>query len=141
MELSEIGLADARQRLSSIRNLLLALHKALLDSERTQFEIVHGPLGSPLAYLQLLKEDIRFAWLRPSTALILQLDEALAAKKPPATQPELEQLSRDIGALFSPSSDAESFWKRYSNVVQRDPAVAQLQKQMEQALQTNLKTT
>ena len=137
MELSEAGLEQARQKLGAVRNLLLELHKALLDSERTQYEIMHGPIASPAAFLQLLIGDDKFAWLRPTTALIVQVDEALAAKKPPATQPEMEQLRKDIGALFSPSREADGFWKRYSTVMQRDPAVAQLQEQMETALQRN----
>ena len=134
MELSEGSLAQARQKLGDVRQVLLELHKALLDSERTQYEIVHGQLASPAAFLQLLIGDEKFAWLRPATTLIVQVDEALAAKKPPSTQPVLEQLTNDIRALFSPSSDGELFWKRYSTVVQRDPAVAQLQRQMEAAL-------
>jgi hypothetical protein len=134
MELSEGSLAQARKKLGDVRQVLLELHKALLDSERTQYEIVHGQLASPAAFLQLLIGDEKFAWLRPATTLIVQVDEALAAKKPPSTQPALEQLTNDIRALFSPSSDGEFFWKRYSTVVQRDPAVAQLQRQMEAAL-------
>jgi len=136
MELSEAGLAEARQKLGAVRELLLQLHKALLDSERTQYEIVHGPLKSPAAFLQLLIGDEKFAWLRPTTMLIVQVDEALAAKKPPATQPQLEQLKSDIDALFSPSTDGDGFWKRYALVIQRDPAVAQLQKRMEAALRS-----
>jgi len=134
MESSELGLEQARQKLCNVRNVLLDLHKALLDSERTQYEIVHGPLASPAAFLQLLIGDDKFAWLRPTTALIVQVDETLAAKKPPATQPQLEQLGNDIRALFSPSRDGEGFWKRYAPVIQRDPAVARLQAQMESAL-------
>jgi hypothetical protein len=136
MELSEAGLAATRQKLGAVRELLLQLHKALLDSERTQYEIVHGPLKSPAAFLQLLIGDEKFAWLRPTTLLIVQVDEALAAKKPPATQPQLEQLKNDIGALFSPSTDVDGFWRRYAVVIQRDPAVAQLQREMEIALKS-----
>lgn len=136
MELPEDALAQARQKLGAVRELLLELHKALLDSERTQYEIMHGPIASPAVFLQLLISDEKFAWLRPTTTLIVQIDEALAAKKPPATQQELEQLRKDIGALFSPSRNGEGFWKRYSNVIQRDPAVAQLQQRMEMALQS-----
>jgi hypothetical protein len=134
MELTEAGLAEARQKLSTVREVLLELHKALLDSERTQYEIVHGPIASPAAFLQLLIGDEKFAWLRPTTTLIVQVDEALAAKKPPSTQAELDQLRNDIGALFSPSRDGDGFWKRYSTSLQRDPAVEQLHKRMQDAL-------
>ena len=135
MALTEVGLDEAKQKLRSVREVLLELHKALLDSERTQYEIVHGPLASPAAFLQLLISDDKFAWLRPTTTLIVQVDEALAAKRPPATQVRLDQLRNDVRALFSPSTEPADFWKRYAMVVQRDPAVAKLQKQMEAAFQ------
>src|SRR5437764_4814764 len=113
----------ARERLVEVRQTLLVLHKALLDSERTSYEIVHGPIASPAAFLQLLINDAWFAWLRPVTTLLVQIDESLAAKNPPKTLRELEQLLADTRALLSPSSESDSFWKRYSNVMQRDPGV------------------
>jgi hypothetical protein len=131
---ADAGLLAARQKLKDVRELLLDLHKALLDSERTQYEIVHGTLASPAAFLALLIHDERFAWLRPVTTLIVQIDEGLAAKKPPASQGDVERLITDTRAFFSPSREVDGFWKRYAAVVQRDPAVAQLQRRMEQAL-------
>ncbi len=134
MESSDDSLAQAREKLKSARDALLELHKALLDSERTQYQITHGPIASPAAFLQLLIGDEAFAWLRPTTTLIVQVDEVLAARKLPAAEADLDQLRKDIYALFSPSTAGDGFWKRYSTVMQRDPAVAQLHKKMESAL-------
>ena len=134
MESSEVGLEQVRQKLSSVRQLLLELHKALLDSERTQYEIVHGPIASPAAFLQLLINDEKFAWLRPTTTIIVQVDETLAARKPPATQNDMERLLSDIAALFSASTDGAGFWNRYAIVLNRDPAVKLLHEQVEHAL-------
>jgi hypothetical protein len=131
MELPEPVADDARQRLTELRQDLLTLHKALLDSERTSYEIVHGAIPSPGAFLQLLINDNWFAWLRPITTLIVQIDEALAAKRPPADPKELERLMTDTHALLTPSREANGFWKRYSVAMQRDPAVAMLHEQME----------
>lgn len=118
-----------------MRQSLLSLHKALLDSERTSYELFHGQVASPAAFLQLLIHDPWFAWLKPVTTLLVQIDEALAAKSPPRDDRELEQLLDDTRAFLSPSRDeAESFWRRYSAVVQRDPAVALLHREMEQHL-------
>ncbi len=114
----------ARERLVEVRETLLVLHKALLDSERTAYEIVHGPIASPAAFLQLLINDNWFAWLRPITTLVVQIDETLAAKKPPATSRDFERLVNDTRALLSPSREANGFWQRYSGVMQRDPGVA-----------------
>lgn len=124
MELPQAVPDPARARLAEIRETLLVLHKALLDSERTAYEIVHGPIGSPAAFLQLLINNDRFAWLRPITTLLVQIDETLAAKKPPATTKDFERLIVDTRALLSPSSETNGFWKHYSNAVERDPGVA-----------------
>ena len=131
MELPPAVPHSARQRLMELRHVLLTLHKALLDSERTSYELVHGTIVSPAAFLQLLINDNWFAWLRPVTTLLVQIDETLAAKNPPASEHQLEQLIADTRALLSPSREANGFWKRYSGVVQRDPGVAVLHEQLE----------
>ena len=131
MELPPAAPDDARRRLSALREKLLNLHKALLDSERTSYELTHGPIASPGAFLQLLINDARFAWLRPVTTLIVQIDETLAAKNPPASSRDFEHLIEDIRALLSPSREENSFWKRYSGTLQRDPGVAVLHEEME----------
>lgn len=112
----------------------MTLHKALLDSERTSYEITHGPVASAGAFLQLVINDAWFAWLRPVTGLIVQIDETLAAKKPPATSRDFERLIEDMRALLSPSREVNGFWRRYQVAVQRDPAVAVLHGQLEKQL-------
>ncbi len=133
METPEAAPDQGRQKLVELRLILLNLHKALLDSERTSYEITHGAVASPSAFLQLLINDPSFQWLRPITTLIVQIDETLAAKKPPATERDFEQLIADMRALLSPSREEADFWKRYFAVVQRDPAVAVLHEKMEAA--------
>lgn len=131
MALPEPGNPDfARQRLTELRQTLLALHKALIDSERTAYEIVYGQIPSPGAFLQLLINDQWFAWLQPVTSLVVQIDETLAAKKPPATSRDFQRLIGDVRALLSPSREMNGFWARYSAVVQRDPGVAVLHEQI-----------
>ncbi len=135
MELPSQTATGARAKLKGVRQTLLSLHKALLDSERTAYQIVHGDIASSAAFLQLLINDPWFAWLQPVTTLLVQIDEALAAKNPPREDRELEQLLEDTRALFSPSrGEVEYFWKRYSNVSQRDPAVAVLHREMDRQL-------
>lgn len=133
MELPEEALEQARQRLTELRRTLLTLHKALLDSERTSYEIVHGAIPSSAAFLQLLINDNWFAWLRPITSLLVQIDETLA-KKAAGSPKEFERLIDDTRALLSPSREANGFWKRYSGAIQRDPGVAILHQQMEKQL-------
>ncbi len=134
MELPLAASDDARQRLKEVREKLLVLHKALLDSERTSYELTHGAIPTPGAFLQLLINDASFAWLRPVTTLIVQIDEALAAKNPPASSQHFLQLIEDTKALLSPSREENVFWKRYAGAIQRDPGVAVLHREMERQL-------
>jgi len=134
MELPQAAPDPARVSLAEIRETLLVLHKSLIDSERTSYEIVHGPIGSASAFLQLLINDNRFAWLRPITTLIVQIDETLAAKKPPATTKDFEQLISDTRALLSPSRESNGFWKHYAGAVDRDPGVAVHHQDLERQL-------
>ncbi len=132
---SPVASPDAvRQKLKEARETLLNLHKALLDSERAAYELIHGNVGSPAAFLQLLINDPWFAWLRAVTTLVVQMDEALAAKKPPKTERDFAQLLEDTRALLSPSREANDFWKHYREAVQRDPGVAVLHEQIERQL-------
>jgi len=130
MELPQAAPGPARERLKEIREALLSLHKALLDSERTSYEIVHGKIASPAAFLQLLINDAGFRWLQPITMLLVQIDEALAAKNPPSDEKYFEQLITDTRALLSPSRDANEFWNRYANALERDPVVALLHEEL-----------
>ncbi len=134
MGLPEAVPSDARQQLQELREIVLTLHKALLDSERTAYELIHGPVGSPSAFLQLLITDSWFSWLQPVTTLIVQIDETLAAKRPPATDRDFIRLIGDTRALLSPSRNESDFWKRYNTALSRDPAVAVLHDQIQQRL-------
>ncbi len=134
MELPQAAPDPVREKLVGVRQTLLALHKALLDSERTSYEILHGPIASPGVFLQLLINDARFAWLRPVTTLLVQIDELLAAKKPSATTKDFEQMIADTRALLSPSSESNGFWKHYATAVERDPGVELYHQDLEKRL-------
>jgi hypothetical protein len=118
-----------RQQLIDIRNGLLSLHKALLDSERSLYEKVHGPIASPGAFLQLLIGDSWFAWLKPMTALVAEIDETLAARDLADTD-DFRQLISRAGILLNPREANHGFAEHYSDVIQRDSAVAYLHVQI-----------
>src|SRR5271170_126931 len=83
-----------RQRLTELRNALLRLHKALMESERIGYEKTFGKISSPFQFLKLLTEDPWFAWFRPVSQLIAEMDEALDAKEPLKTATVDELISR-----------------------------------------------
>ena len=72
-----------RALLVELRNLLLQLHKTLIDWQRGDYERVHGRLQTT-QLLNVLFNDESFAWLRSMSGLIVRIDETLAAKTPEA---------------------------------------------------------
>src|SRR5881394_1206041 len=87
----------ARKHLQALRDALLKLHKALIDSERIGYEQTFGPITSPANFLRLLTQDPWFAWLRPLSGFITSLDETLDAKEP-ITQNRVQELSKTARA-------------------------------------------
>lgn len=106
-----------RNRLVEVRRGLLRLHKTLIDSERAVFERSHGPMTNG-QFLQALIEEPFFAWLRPFSGLIVQIDEALHAKEP-VTEPGARSFIEQVRALVGDGEAAE----RYELVCRRDADV------------------
>jgi hypothetical protein len=53
------------------------VHKRLLHSARAEYEQKHGPIAGPGMFLELLMNDLHFAWLRPMSGLMAEIDEAM----------------------------------------------------------------
>lgn len=70
----------ATAQANALHARLLELHKMLLDIVRAEYEREHGPIGGPGPLLQLVTGDPAFAWLRPLSMLLVEMDdpEALA---------------------------------------------------------------
>jgi hypothetical protein len=89
-----------RDRLKEIRLGLLRLHKALIDAERGEIERRSGPMTSG-HFLQMLIQDEAFAWLRPFSELIVQMDEAFATREP-IPEENARDYVRQVVALLAP---------------------------------------
>src|SRR5262249_4450423 len=109
-----------RQRLDALRGPLLNLHKALVDSERVEYEKTIGKIQSPNHFLQLLTSDPWFAWLSPLSQLIVSMDEALDEKEP-LTAASVDALVAQSQRLLLPSETGDGFSKHYHEALQRDP--------------------
>jgi hypothetical protein len=115
-------MADAGETLRLIRLPLLALHKAVLSTERRSVERVHGEMTGA-QFLQLVSDPVRYGWLKPFSELILAVDETLDVKdddEPVATPSELLERTRDL--LLPPRGDTP-FGRRYLSLMQREPAL------------------
>jgi hypothetical protein len=111
-----------QQRLQEVREALLNLHKALVDSERVSYEEVVGKIRSPNHFLQLVTQDSWFAWLHPLSELIVSIDEAIDDKEPVAPA-AVEALLRQSALLLVPDENGKGFAGHYFEALQNDPDV------------------
>jgi hypothetical protein len=113
----------ASDDLQALRLPLLALHKALLGTERRLLEKVHGEL-SGAQFLQIVSDPVRYGWLQPFSALILAIDDTLDVKEGDEDVDEIatpeEMLDRTRELLLPPKSDTP-FGRRYVSLMQREP--------------------
>jgi hypothetical protein len=114
--------AGLRQRLTELREALLALHKVLLESERASYEMTFGKITSPYQFLQLLTNDPWFAWLTPVTQLIAAMDEMLDAKAP-LTVAGVDALMNQARTLLVATEGGKGFSRHYDEALQRTPDV------------------
>src|SRR5580765_5050119 len=109
-------------QLPELREALLRLHKALVESERVSYEQTFGQIQSPNHFLQLLTNDPWFAWLHPCSQLIVAMDEALEEKEP-LTVAGVDVLAKQTKLLLVASESGEGFSGHYFAALQRDPDV------------------
>lgn len=115
-------IGELKEKLEEVRQVLLTLHKALVDSERVTYEQTVGKIRSPNQFLQLLTSDPWFAWLQPLSQLIVSMDEAIDAKEP-LTAETVDAAIKEANLLLVASETGEGFSHHYFDALQRDPNV------------------
>ena len=110
-----------RQRLKALRLALLRLHKALIDAERGEWEKSRGPASSN-ELLKALIEDPFFAWLRPFSGLIVEINEALAGDEA-VSEAGARAFVERARELVAVDEGDEPTVNRYDLVCRRDPNV------------------
>jgi hypothetical protein len=115
--------ANFADRLDPMRDAVLGLHRELLAAERIAWEAMNGRVPHNAEFLQLAISDPWFQWLRPMTALIAALDEAMTDQSPeaPLRATALIAAARE---LLHPNDIGTDFQQRYFEFVQRSPDVA-----------------
>lgn len=112
------------ERLRAVRHALLQLHKTLLEAERVRYERLEGRIEGSGRLLHLLLHDPWFAWLRPLSALVVQIDEVLDAKAgEPAPPGAPRALLTEVKSLLTPTEEGESFQRQYHAALQDVPDV------------------
>lgn len=122
------------EKLKNGRNLLLKLHKVMLDREREIYEGIHGPL-KPTQFLNVLLEDMEFDWLRKFSMLIVEIDEMFAAKDGiPADM--IEANLAKVEELIGLREHDEFFKAKYQFSLQTVPEAAALHSEIKVIIAT-----
>ena len=112
--------ADLRAQLREMRKHLLPLHRALIDAASADYSANVAPVSGPNHLLQLLQEDAYFAWLKPLTSLIVDIDEMVRTDFEPSDVAAIaDRMDRLIGAKAE-----EAFAAQYIPMLQRSVDVA-----------------
>jgi hypothetical protein len=127
---------EAAEKLKNARDLLLKLHKSMLDLEREMHEGIHGKLN-PTEFLNLLLEDEDFAWLRQFSMLIVEIDEMFDLKED-VTGEMIDANLKKVKELVEMKEDDEYFRAKYQFALQRDIDAASLHSQLKQLLSDTL---
>ncbi len=115
-----MGDEHSREHLFALTESLRPLHKALLDETKVEYERDSGPIGNPAALLQLLTGAPFFAWLRPLSGYMADLDELLDEPEPLAPSRAAGMRARLEALLIDP---AGGFAPRYLEMLQRSAEV------------------
>lgn len=113
---------DNTEKLKYGRNILLKLHKSLVDFERGRHEALNGPMNSG-EFLNVLLEDPDFAWLRKFSTLIVEIDEMFDLNDGYSEEMVTANLEK-LRELVDMTEPDEYFRSRYKYGLQNNPEAA-----------------
>lgn len=112
-----------RKELAEVSGALRGVHKTLVAAVQVGFEKEHGRVESPGALLQLVLHDPAFAWLRPMSALIVELDELAEDKDSLVDATTLADVRTAIERWITDAGKQSEFSSRYLVLLQNEPDV------------------
>ena len=116
------------EMLKNARNILLKLHKSMVDLERGLYEGIHGKLNSG-EFLNVLLEDEDFSWLRKFSMLIVEIDEMFDLKEA-VMNDMIDANLLKVRELVEMTEPDEYFRAKYQFGLQHDPDAAGLHSQL-----------
>ena len=124
--------ARARQRaaLRETSKTLLPLHQRLIQEAKNDYAAATSMPATPTELVRLLMEDPFFAWLKPVTALIVDIDEMARVD---FETTDVARIAERIDRLFGANVES-AFAEKYIPVLQRDVDVAIAHAALRQAL-------
>jgi len=99
-----------------IFELLLNLHKKLLEEQKAEYEKIYGTILNANNYFQLVVSHEDFEWLRGLSALIASYDEGLESE-----DQDVGAVSNELVLLLSGDSD-KKFYEFLKFFTERDQA-------------------
>jgi hypothetical protein len=120
------------EQLETLSRALRQLHSLLLQAEK----VFHPPTAA-LELLDRLVRDPAWAWLRPLSALIADIDHVLAQKQPP-TEYDLAVAAAHARELLANDGDAQNaqFLERYRSLLQLNPELVSMHGELKGLLKT-----
>ena len=116
--------ARLRDGLREISRALLPLHRKLIDAARSDYTFAYDKDASPSQLIDLLQNDPFFEWLRPFTAIIVDIDEM--------TRTDFE--TSDVDAIVG-RIEASLAEEHYVEMLQREVDIATGHATVRRALQ------
>jgi hypothetical protein len=116
--------AELRAALREISKALIPLHRSLIDAARSDYAFAYDTAATPSQLVELLQNDPFFAWLKPLTALIVDIDEMARRDFDEAS---VLAIPRRIEKMFAA--------EQYVTILQRDVEVAGAHAVVRKALQ------
>jgi hypothetical protein len=120
------------EKLKYARNLLLKLHKTLIDREREMYEGFHGQLTAG-QFLNVLLENEDFAWLRKFSMLIVEIDEMFDLKDGLSADMVEANIAK-VTELVGMREEDEYFRAKYQFAIQSYPDAAGLHSELKAIL-------
>lgn len=108
--------AALRAALREVSKALLPLHRALIEAARADYSANVEPITGPHHLLRLINDDPYFAWLKPITSLIVDIDEMVRVD---FTAEDAAAIAKRVERFFGATPD-ESFSERYVPILQRE---------------------
>jgi len=115
---------------------LMALHRALIERAKKDYERAYEPVEGPGHFLRLLMEDRYFSWLRPLSELMANIDQIRELE--PSARDEVSAAVRDtLEQLIAPPSGnplSTEFTSHYWPMVLEEPEVTMSHAGVKQAI-------
>lgn len=124
---------DASKTLKNARDLLLKLHKSLVDFEKESYVAFNGPV-TPAQFLSELLQNPDLEWLRKFSTLIVDIDEMFAQRDGYDQDAVIIHL-QTMRALVNMEAVDDQLRIRYQLALQGDANAAAMQAELKSLLQ------